>query len=48
MLAALDRPRSRSLAELVQENYSWAAAARATREAYDEVLRLRRELRFAE
>jgi glycosyltransferase involved in cell wall biosynthesis len=38
VLAALVRGRSPQLAALVRKNYSWAAAATATREAYEKVL----------
>ncbi|NUQ66185.1 MAG: glycosyltransferase [Pirellulales bacterium] len=38
VLTALGRGRSQSLANYVRENFSWTAAARATREAYDKVL----------
>jgi glycosyltransferase involved in cell wall biosynthesis len=38
VLAALARGRSRTLAELVRDNYSWEAAARITREAYERVV----------
>ena len=37
-LAALARERSPELASLVREQYSWRAAAQATREAYAEVI----------
>ncbi|MHC4179244.1 MAG: glycosyltransferase [Planctomycetota bacterium] len=39
VLAALARGRSPVLAELVRSNFSWNAAAQATREAYDRILR---------
>jgi glycosyltransferase involved in cell wall biosynthesis len=39
VLAALARGRSRALAELVGNNFSWNRAARVTREAYDRILR---------
>ena len=38
VLAALARGRSPQLAALVRKNYSWTAAATATREAYEKVL----------
>jgi glycosyltransferase involved in cell wall biosynthesis len=38
VLAALGRQRSPELAAKVRENYSWVAAARATREAYATLL----------
>jgi glycosyltransferase involved in cell wall biosynthesis len=38
VLAALLKPRSPELAELVQSRYSWEAAARTTREAYETLL----------
>jgi len=41
ILAALARGRSRELARHVQRNYSWTATARATREAYEKILRVR-------
>jgi len=41
VLAALARGRSERLARVVRENYSWEAAAKATREAYEKVIRKR-------
>ena len=41
VLAALARGRSRTLARLVRTNFSWNAAAMATREAYEKVLQQR-------
>lgn len=38
VLAALAKPRSADLARIVRQNYTWEAAARATREAYEKVL----------
>jgi glycosyltransferase involved in cell wall biosynthesis len=38
VLAAVERPRSPELAELVRSHYTWKAAANATREAYDKVV----------
>ena len=38
VLAALARPRDPELAQHVRQNYSWRAAARATREAYARLL----------
>ena len=38
VLAALRRGRSPELAELVRNNFSWNAAARMTREAYDKIV----------
>jgi len=38
VLTALRRGRSQALAELVRDNFSWNAAAMATREAYEKVL----------
>ncbi len=37
ILAALARPRNADLAELVRTNFSWNAAAQATRDAYEKV-----------
>ncbi|MBN2473485.1 MAG: glycosyltransferase family 4 protein [Pirellulales bacterium] len=42
VLAALRRKRSRTLADLIRTNFSWAAAAQATREAYEGILRRHR------
>jgi glycosyltransferase involved in cell wall biosynthesis len=38
VLAAVDRPRSPELAQLVRTQYTWQAAASATREAYEKVV----------
>lgn len=38
VLAALQRPRSATLAGVVRRRYSWTAAAEATREAYETIL----------
>ena len=38
VLAALQKPRSATLAGIVRRRYSWSAAAEATREAYETIL----------